>query len=136
MSTQNGPMTTSYLSKSSSTKKPKIFENLRTLQSLIKKEAMRKELVLEVKETFFSKMEQDIHKIIQNKVKIAEKFDKSNQLINTVTYNLAKNSHDIYKDETMYISKVMLFLRRYQDFLYKILIDCKFCKFFVHYFLL
>ena len=125
MSTQNGPMTTSYLSKSSFTKKSKIFENLRTLQSLIKKEAMRKELVLEVKETFFSKMEQDIHKIIQNKVKIAEKFDKSNQLINTVTYNLAKNSHDIYKDETMYISKVMLFLRRYQDFLYKILIDCK-----------
>ena len=104
---------------------PNLLSTLKQLQTLIKQEAMQKEIVLDIRDNLFGEMETNLNKILENKLKISEKIDKSNQDDSFTNYILNPVPNQIYKDETMYVSKIMIFLRKYQDYLYKILIDCK-----------
>ena len=88
---------------------PNLLSTLKQLQTLIKQEAMQKEIVLDIRDNLFGEMETNLNKILENKLKISEKIDKSNQDDSFTNYILNPVPNQIYKDETMYVSKIMKF---------------------------
>lgn len=62
--------------------------------------------------------------IFQNKIRIAERIDNATNS-KLITYVLSDNPSAFYSNEQIYIDKILMFLRKYQDFMYKVLINCK-----------
>lgn len=102
-----------------------IFNHLIQLQKLIMKEKLLKEIALDIKTKMFQKIEDNLQSIITMKLNIEEKIYNYEKGDSPITYVLCNDQQNIYKEETLYISKIFLFLRKYQNYLYKILINCE-----------
>ena len=62
--------------------------------------------------------------IFLNKLKISETIENSTQEKH-VTYLITDNPSAFYNNDQMFIDKIVIFLRKYQDFMYKVLVNCK-----------
>lgn len=80
--------------------------------------------MIEIRQKLFKEIEDSSKKIFQNKLKIAETIENSTT-DKKITYLITDNPSQFYNSDQMYIDKIVMFLRKYQDFLYKILINAK-----------
>ena len=99
--------------------------NLKNLQTLLMKESVQRELVIQMKNELINQIENFLFEINKNKIQIAEKIDNLNNISDPKSYVFCIDKRNVYKEETKNISRIILFLRKYQTFLFNILINCK-----------
>ena len=80
--------------------------------------------MINVKEKLFKEIDDSTKKIFLNKLKIAETIENSTR-DKPITYLITDNPSTYYNNDQMYIDKIVMFLRKYQDFMYKVLVNCK-----------
>ena len=80
--------------------------------------------MINVKERLFKEIDDSTKKIFLNKLKIAETIENSTR-DKHITYLITDNPSTYYNNDQMYIDKIVMFLRKYQDFMYKVLVNCK-----------
>ena len=80
--------------------------------------------MINIKEKLFKVIEESTKQIFLNKLKISETIENSTQEKH-VTYLITDNPSVFYNNDQMFIDKIVIFLRKYQDFMYKVLVNCK-----------
>ena len=80
--------------------------------------------MIDIKEKLFKVIDDSAKQIFLNKLKISETIENSTQ-DKHITYLITDNPSAFYNNDQMFIDKIVLFLRKYQDFMYKVLVNCK-----------
>ena len=80
--------------------------------------------MIDIKEKLFKVIDDSTKQIFLNKLKISETIENSTQ-DKHITYLITDNPSAFYNNDQMFIDKIVLFLRKYQDFMYKVLVNCK-----------